>query len=163
VEALKRFPAVNASVDGNDIIYHGYYDIGIAVSSPRGLVVPVLRDCDGLGFAGIEKGIREFGRKAQDGSLSYEELSGGTFSITNGGIFGSMLSTPILNPPQSAILGMHAIKERPVAERGQVVIRPVMYLALSYDHRIVDGREAVQFLVTIKENLEDPARLLLRV
>ena len=163
VEALKRFPVVNASVDGNDIIYHGYYDIGIAVSSPRGLVVPILRDCDRLGFAEIEKGIRELGRKAQDGSLSYEELSGGTFSITNGGIFGSMLSTPILNPPQSAILGMHAIKERPVADRGQVVIRPVMYLALSYDHRIVDGRDAVQFLVTIKESLEDPARLLLQV
>ena len=163
VEALKRFPVVNASLDGNDIIYHGYYDIGIAVSSPRGLVVPILRDCDRLGFAEIEKGIREFGRKAQDGSLSYEELSGGTFSITNGGIFGSMLSTPILNPPQSAILGMHAIKERPVADQGQVVIRPVMYLALSYDHRIVDGREAVQFLVAIKESLEDPARLLLQV
>jgi len=163
VEALKRFPVVNASLDGNDIIYHGYYDIGIAVSSPRGLVVPILRDCDRLGFAEIEKGIREFGRKAQDGSLSYEELSGGTFSITNGGIFGSMLSTPILNPPQSAILGMHAIKERPVADQGQVVIRPVMYLALSYDHRIVDGRDAVQFLVSIKETLEDPARLLLQV
>jgi len=163
VEALKRFPVVNASVDGSDIIYHGYYDIGIAVSSPRGLVVPVLRDCDRLGFAGIEQGIRDLGTKARDGSLSYDELSGGTFSITNGGIFGSMLSTPILNPPQSAILGMHAIKERPVAVDGQVVIRPVMYLALSYDHRIIDGAEAVRFLVTIKEALEDPARLLLQV
>jgi 2-oxoglutarate dehydrogenase E2 component (dihydrolipoamide succinyltransferase) len=163
VEALKRFPVVNASVDGNDIIYHGYYDIGIAVSSPRGLVVPVLRDCEHMSFADIEHGIRDFGKKAQEGTLSYEDLSGGTFSITNGGIFGSMLSTPILNPPQSAILGMHAITERPVAENGQVTIRPVMYLALSYDHRIVDGREAVQCLLTIKECLEDPARLLLQI
>ena len=163
VEALKRFPVVNASVDGSDIIYHGYYDIGIAVSSARGLVVPILRDCDQLGFADIERGIAEFGKKAQDGTLSYEDLTGGTFSITNGGIFGSMLSTPILNPPQSAILGMHAIKDRPVAENGQVVVRPVMLLALSYDHRIIDGREAVQFLVTIKDCLEDPARLLLQI
>ncbi len=163
VEALKRFPVVNASVDGSDIIYHGYYDIGIAVSSPRGLVVPILRDCDQLGFADIEKGIGDFGKKAKDGSLSYEDLTGGTFSITNGGIFGSMLSTPILNPPQSAILGMHNIKERAMVENGQVVVQPMMYLALSYDHRIIDGREAVQFLVTVKECLEDPARLLLQI
>jgi 2-oxoglutarate dehydrogenase E2 component (dihydrolipoamide succinyltransferase) len=163
VEALKRFPVVNASVDGSDIVYHGYYDIGIAVSSPRGLVVPILRDCDQMSFADIEKGIGEFGRKAKDGSLSYDDLTGGTFSVTNGGIFGSLLSTPILNPPQSAILGMHAIKERPMAVNGEVVIRPVMYLALSYDHRIIDGREAVQFLVAIKDCLEDPARLLLQV
>ena len=163
VEALKRFPVVNASVDGNDIIYHGYYDIGIAVSSPRGLVVPILRDADQLGFADIEQGIGDFAKKAKDGSLSYEDLSGGTFSITNGGIFGSMLSTPILNPPQSAILGMHNIKERAMVENGQVVVQPMMYLALSYDHRIIDGREAVQFLVTVKECLEDPARLLLQI
>ena len=163
VEALKRFPVVNASVDGQDIIYHGYYDIGIAVASPRGLVVPILRDCDQLSFAEIERGIAAYGQKAKEGTLSYEDLSGGTFSITNGGIFGSMMSTPILNPPQSAILGMHAIKDRPVVENGQIVIRPMMYLALSYDHRLIDGREAVQFLVTIKECLEDPARLLLQV
>ncbi len=163
VEALKRFPVVNASVDDKDIIYHGYYDIGIAVSSPRGLVVPVLRDCDRMSFADVEKGIADYGKKARDGSLSYEDLSGGTFSITNGGIFGSMLSTPIINPPQSAILGMHNIKQRPVVEDGQVVVRPVMYLALSYDHRIIDGREAVQSLVTIKDCLEDPARLLLQL
>lgn len=163
VEALQRFPVVNAAVDGNDIIYHGYYDIGIAVSSPRGLVVPILRNCDQLSMADIEQGILEFGRKAKDGSLSYEELTGGTFSITNGGVFGSMLSTPILNPPQSAILGMHKIQERPVIENGQVVAAPMMYLALTYDHRIIDGREAVQFLVTVKETLEEPARLLLRV
>ena len=163
VEALKRFPVINASVDGNDIIYHGYYDIGIAVSSPRGLVVPILRDCDRMGFADIEKGIGDYGKKAKDGSLSYEDLTGGTFSITNGGIFGSMLSTPILNPPQSAILGMHNIKERGMVENGQVVVQPMMYLALSYDHRIIDGRDAVQFLVTIKECLEDPARLLLQI
>jgi 2-oxoglutarate dehydrogenase E2 component (dihydrolipoamide succinyltransferase) len=163
VEALKRFPVVNASVDGQDIIYHGYYDIGIAVSSPRGLVVPILRDCDRLSFAEIEQGIREFGEKAKAGTLSYEELTGGTFSISNGGVFGSMLSTPILNPPQSAILGMHATQERPMVEDGQIVVRPMMYLALSYDHRIIDGREAVQFLVTIKQTLEDPARLLLQV
>jgi len=163
VEALKRFPVVNASVDGSDIIYHGYYDIGIAVASPRGLVVPILRNCDQMGFADIEKGIGDYGKKAKEGSLTYEELSGGTFSITNGGVFGSMMSTPIINPPQSAILGMHAIKERPMVENGQIVIRPMMYLALSYDHRLIDGREAVSSLVTIKECLEDPARLLLQI
>jgi 2-oxoglutarate dehydrogenase E2 component (dihydrolipoamide succinyltransferase) len=163
VEALQRFPVVNASVDEKDIVYHGYYDIGIAVSSPRGLVVPILRNCDQLSMADIEGGIGDFGSKAKEGTLSFEELTGGTFSITNGGIFGSLMSTPILNPPQSAILGMHKIQERPIAVDGQVVIRPMMYLALSYDHRIIDGREAVQFLVTIKETLEDPARLLLRV
>ena len=161
VEALKKFPLVNASIDGTDVVYHGYFDIGIAVSSPRGLVVPVLRDVEGLSFADIEKAIAEFGQRARDGKLTVEELSGGTFSITNGGIFGSMLSTPILNPPQSAILGMHNIVDRPVAENGAVVIRPVMYLALSYDHRLIDGREAVQFLVSIKQALEDPSRLLL--
>ncbi|HEB95018.1 MAG TPA: 2-oxoglutarate dehydrogenase complex dihydrolipoyllysine-residue succinyltransferase [Sedimenticola thiotaurini] len=163
IEALKRFPAVNASVDGSDIIYHGYYDIGIAVGSPRGLVVPILRDADQLTFAETEKAVRSFGRKAQEGSLSYEELTGGTFTISNGGVYGSMLSTPILNPPQSAILGMHNIQQRPVVENGEIVIRPMMYLALSYDHRIIDGREAVQFLVTIKNVLEDPARLLLQI
>lgn len=163
VEGLQRFPVVNASVDGSDIIYHGYYDIGIAVSSPRGLVVPILRNCDQLSMADIEQGIVDFARKSKDGSLSFEELTGGTFSITNGGVFGSLLSTPILNPPQSAILGMHKTMERPVVEKGQIVIAPMMYLALTYDHRIIDGREAVQFLVTIKETLEDPARLLLRV
>jgi len=163
VEALRRFPIVNASVDGNDIIYHGYYDIGIAVSTPRGLVVPILRNCDQLTMADIEQGIVEFGRKAKDGSLSFEELTGGTFSITNGGVFGSLVSTPILNPPQSAILGMHKVQERPMAEKGQVVVRPMMYLALSYDHRIIDGRDAVQFVVAIKDVLEDPARLLLRI
>jgi 2-oxoglutarate dehydrogenase E2 component (dihydrolipoamide succinyltransferase) len=163
VEALKRFPIVNASVDGIDIVHHDYYDLGIAVSSPRGLVVPVLRDADRLSFADIETKIREFGDKARDATLSIEELSGGTFTITNGGIFGSLLSTPIINPPQSAILGMHKIQERPVAEQGQVVIRPMMYLALSYDHRIIDGREAVSFLVAIKEQMEDPSRMLLQV
>ena len=163
VEGLKKFPVVNASVDGQDIVYHGYYDIGIAVGSPRGLVVPILRDADQLGFGEVEKSIREFGKKANDGSLTYEELTGGTFTISNGGVFGSMLSTPILNPPQSAILGMHSIQQRPVVEDGEIVIRPMMYLALSYDHRIIDGREAVQFLVTIKNILEDPARLLLQV
>ncbi len=163
VEALQRFPVVNASVDGNDILYHGYFDLGIAVSSPRGLVVPILRNCDQLSMAEIEQGISEFGRKAKDGTLSFEDLTGGTFSITNGGVFGSLLSTPILNPPQSAILGMHKTQERPIAEHGQIVIAPMMYLALTYDHRIIDGREAVQFLVTIKETLEEPARLLLRV
>lgn len=163
VEALKRFPAINSSIDGNDIIYHGFYDIGIAVATPRGLIVPVLRDADQLDFAGIEQSIANFGSKARDGSLSYEDLNGGTFTITNGGIFGSMLSTPILNPPQCAILGMHAIKERPVVEKGEIVIRPIMYLALSYDHRLVDGKEAVQFLVTIKECLESPAHLLLNI
>ncbi len=163
VEALRRFPIMNASVDENDIIYHGYYDIGMAVSSPRGLVVPILRNCDRLTMADIEQGILEFGRKAEDGTLSYEDLTGGTFSITNGGVFGSLLSTPILNPPQSAILGLHKIQDRPVAVQGEVVIRPMMYLALSYDHRIIDGRDAVQFLVTIKDTLEDPARLLMRI
>ena len=163
VEGLQRFPVLNASVDGNDIIYHGYYDIGIAVSSPRGLVVPILRNCDQLSMADIEQGIVDFAHKSKDGSLSFEELTGGTFSITNGGVFGSLLSTPILNPPQSAILGMHKTMERPIVEKGQIVVAPMMYLALTYDHRIIDGREAVQFLVTVKETLEDPARLLLRV
>ncbi|MES9992993.1 MAG: 2-oxoglutarate dehydrogenase complex dihydrolipoyllysine-residue succinyltransferase [Candidatus Thiodiazotropha sp.] len=163
VEALKQYPVVNATVDGDDILYHGYFDIGIAVSSPRGLVVPIMRDADQLSFAAIEQRIKDFGNKAKDGSLSYDDLTGGTFSITNGGVFGSMLSTPILNPPQSAILGMHSIQQRPVAEKGEVVIRPVMYLALTYDHRIIDGRDAVQFLVTIKQLLEDPSRLLLEI
>ncbi|MFI3215725.1 MAG: 2-oxoglutarate dehydrogenase complex dihydrolipoyllysine-residue succinyltransferase [Methylococcales bacterium] len=163
IEALKRFPVINASIDENDIIYHGYYDIGIAVSTEKGLIVPVLRDADQLDFAGIEQSIVEFGDKTRSGRLSYDDLKGGTFTITNGGIFGSMLSTPILNPPQSAILGMHAIKERAVVENGQIVIRPIMYLALSYDHRLIDGRDAVQFLVTIKECLESPAHLLLNI
>ena len=163
IEALKRFPAINASIDGTDIIYHGYYDLGIAVSTPRGLIVPVLQDADQLDFAGIEKSIGNFGEKAKAGTLTYNDLQGGTFTITNGGVFGSMLSTPILNPPQCAILGMHAIKERAVVENGQIVIRPIMYLALSYDHRLVDGREAVQFLVTVKECLESPAHLLLNI
>ncbi len=163
VEALKKFPLINASIAGNDIIYHGYFDIGIAVSAPRGLVVPVVRDADTLSFAEIEAQIRDYGAKARDSKLTIDDLTGGTFTITNGGIFGSLLSTPIINPPQSAILGMHKIQERPVAEHGQVVIRPVMYLALSYDHRIIDGREAVSFLVTIKQQLEDPARLLLQI
>jgi len=163
IEALKRFPAINASIDGSDIIYHGYYDIGIAVTTPRGLIVPILRDADQLDFAGIEKGIHDFGNKARNGSISVEDLSGGTFTITNGGIFGSMLSTPILNPPQCAILGMHAIKDRPIVENKEIVIRPIMYLALSYDHRLVDGKEAVQFLGVIKECLESPAHLLLNI
>ncbi len=163
VEALKRFPGVNASIDGNDIVYHGYQDIGVAVSSPRGLVVPVLRDADNMGFARIEKQILDFGEKARAGKLAIEELSGGTFTISNGGIFGSLLSTPILNPPQTAILGMHKIEERPVAVDGEVKILPMMYLALSYDHRLIDGKEAVQFLVTIKELLEDPTRLVLEI
>ena len=163
VEALKLYPVVNASVDEQDIIYHGFYDIGIAVSSPRGLVVPVLRDADLRNFAGIESGIADFGEKARNGNLSYEDLTGGTFTITNGGVFGSMMSTPILNPPQSAILGMHAINQRVVVENGEMIIRPMMYLALSYDHRIIDGKEAVSFLVTIKDFLEDPSRLLLNV
>ena len=163
VEALKKFPIINASVDGIDIVYHGYFDIGIAVSSPRGLVVPILRDADMLSFAKIESSIREFGDKARDGKLTIEDLTGGTFTITNGGVFGSLLSTPIINPPQSAILGMHKIQERPVAENGTVVIRPMMYVALSYDHRIIDGRDAVQFLVAIKELIEEPSRLLLQV
>jgi 2-oxoglutarate dehydrogenase E2 component (dihydrolipoamide succinyltransferase) len=161
VHALRKFPLVNASIDGNDIIYHGYYDIGIAVGSPRGLVVPILRNADQLSLADIEKTIADFGKRAQDGKLTIEELTGGTFSISNGGVFGSMLSTPIINPPQSAILGVHATKDRPVVENGQIVIRPMNYLALSYDHRIVDGREAVLSLVAIKEALEDPARMLL--
>jgi 2-oxoglutarate dehydrogenase E2 component (dihydrolipoamide succinyltransferase) len=161
VHALKKYPVVNASIDGTDIVYHGYFDIGVAVGSPRGLVVPVVRNADQMTFAQIEKQIAEYGKKAQDGKLGLEELSGGTFSISNGGVFGSMLSTPIINPPQSAILGVHATKDRPVVENGQVVIRPINYLALSYDHRIIDGREAVLFLVSIKEALEDPSRLLL--
>ncbi len=159
--ALKKFPILNASVDGNDIVYHGYFDIGIAVSSPRGLVVPILRNVDQMTLADIEKQIADYGNKAREGKLSIEELTGGTFSISNGGVFGSMLSTPIINPPQSAILGIHATKERPVVEDGQIVIRPINYLALSYDHRIIDGREAVLGLVAMKELLEDPARLLL--
>ena len=161
VHALKKYPVVNGSIDGSDIVYHGYFDIGVAVGSPRGLVVPVVRNADQLTFAQIEKQISDYGKKAQDGKLGLEELTGGTFSISNGGVFGSMLSTPIINPPQSAILGVHATKDRPVVENGQVVIRPINYLALSYDHRIIDGREAVLFLVSIKEALEDPSRLLL--
>ncbi len=160
VHALKKFPVLNASVDGNDIVYHGYFDIGVAVGSPRGLVVPVLRNADQMTFAEIELKIAEFGVKARDGKLGIEEMTGGTFSISNGGVFGSMLSTPIINPPQSAILGVHATKDRPVVENGQIVIRPINYLAMSYDHRIIDGREAVLGLVAMKEALEDPARLL---
>ncbi|GAB1436660.1 2-oxoglutarate dehydrogenase complex dihydrolipoyllysine-residue succinyltransferase [Sphaerotilus sulfidivorans] len=160
VAALKKYPVLNASVDGNDIVYHGYFDIGIAVGSPRGLVVPIIRNADQMSFADIEKKIAEFGKKAKDGKLGLEDLSGGTFSISNGGTFGSMLSTPIINPPQSAILGVHATKDRAVVENGQVVVRPINYLAMSYDHRIIDGREAVLGLVTMKEALEDPARLL---
>lgn len=160
-EALKRFPDINASIDGSDIVYHGYCDIGIAVSSDRGLVVPILRDAETLSMAEIERRIRDFGSRAQEGRIGMDEMTGGTFTITNGGVFGSLVSTPILNMPQSAILGMHAIQERPVAENGEVVIRPMMYLALSYDHRIVDGKDSVQFLVAIKNLLEDPARLLL--
>src|SRR5690606_34474369 len=163
VAALKRYPMVNASIDGNDIIYHGYFDIGIAVASPRGLVVPIIRNADQLSIAEIEKIIADFGVRAQEGKLTIEELTGGTFSISNGGVFGSMLSTPIFNPPQSAILGVHATKERPVVENGQIVVRPMNYLALSYDHRIIDGREAVLSLVAIKEALEDPARMLLDI
>jgi 2-oxoglutarate dehydrogenase E2 component (dihydrolipoamide succinyltransferase) len=160
VHALKKYPVLNASVDGNDIVYHGYFDIGIAVGSPRGLVVPILRNADQMSFAEIEKKIAEFGAKARDGKLGIEEMTGGTFSISNGGVFGSMLSTPIINPPQSAILGVHATKDRAVVENGQVVVRPINYLAMSYDHRIIDGREAVLGLVSMKEALEDPARLL---
>jgi len=163
VEALKKFPVINASIEGEDILYRGYFDIGIAISSPRGLVVPVLRDADTLSLAAIESGITELGEKAGNGKLTIEELTGGTFTITNGGVFGSLLSTPIINPPQSAILGMHKIQDRPVAENGEVVIRPMMYLALTYDHRIIDGRDAVQFLISIKEQLEDPSRLLLQI
>ncbi len=162
-EALKRFPAVNASIDGNDIVYHGFADVGVAVSSDRGLVVPVLRNAESMSLAEIENGIATFGKKARDGKLSIEEMTGGTFTITNGGTFGSMMSTPIVNPPQAAILGMHNIIQRPMAVNGQVVIRPMMYLALSYDHRLIDGKEAVTFLVTIKNLLEDPSRLLLDI
>ncbi|MEO9455199.1 2-oxoglutarate dehydrogenase complex dihydrolipoyllysine-residue succinyltransferase, partial [Chromobacterium phragmitis] len=161
VAALKKYPIVNASVDGNDIVYHGYFDIGVAVGSPRGLVVPVIRNADQLSLADIEKQIADFGKRAQEGKLTVEELTGGTYTISNGGTFGSMMSTPIINPPQSAILGMHATKERAVVENGQVVVRPMMYLAQSYDHRIIDGREAVLSLVAIKDAIEDPARLLL--
>lgn len=163
IEALKRFPGVNASIDGTDVIYHGYYDIGIAVSTERGLVVPILRDADALSFAAIEQGIADLGTKARTNKLTMEDLTGGTFSITNGGVFGSLLSTPILNPPQGAILGMHGINQRPVVVDGEIAIRPMMYLALTYDHRLIDGRESVLFLRTIKELLEDPARLLLQV
>ena len=161
VHELKKYPVVNASIDGTDIVYHGYFDIGVAVGSPRGLVVPVVRNADQMNFAQIEKQISDYGKKAADGKLGLEDLTGGTFSISNGGVFGSMLSTPIINPPQSAILGVHATKDRPVVENGQIVIRPINFLALSYDHRIIDGREAVLFLVSIKEALEDPSRLLL--
>ena len=163
VEALKRFPSVNASIDGNDIVYHGYYDISVAVSTDRGLVVPVVRDADALGLHQIEDAIAEYGSRARDGKLTLEEMQGGTFTISNGGVFGSLLSTPILNPPQTGILGMHKIEQRPVAEGGEVVVRPMMYLALSYDHRLIDGREAVRFLVTVKELIEDPARILLEL
>jgi 2-oxoglutarate dehydrogenase E2 component (dihydrolipoamide succinyltransferase) len=163
VEALKNFPLVNASVEGSDIIYHDYYDIGIAVSSDRGLMVPILRDVDRQSFAEIEGNIAALARKARDGTMTMEDLTGGTFTITNGGVFGSLLSTPILNPPQSAILGMHAIQERPMAVDGEVLVRPMMYVALTYDHRIIDGREAVQFLVKLKQLLEDPGRLLLQL
>ncbi|WP_373818115.1 2-oxoglutarate dehydrogenase complex dihydrolipoyllysine-residue succinyltransferase, partial [Glaesserella sp.] len=163
VEALKRYPEVNASIDGDDVVYHNYFDVSIAVSTPRGLVTPVLRDCDKLSMADIEKAIKALAEKGRDGKLTVEDLTGGNFTITNGGVFGSLMSTPIINPPQSAILGMHAIKDRPVALNGQVVIRPMMYLALSYDHRLIDGRESVGFLVAIKDLLEDPTRLLLEI
>jgi len=163
VEALRRFPIVNAYVDGTDIVYHDYYDIGVAVSTERGLIVPILRDADLMSCADVEKSIGNFAKKGRDGTITIDELTGGTFSITNGGVFGSLMSTPIVNAPQSAILGMHKIQDRPMAVNGQVAIRPMMYLALTYDHRIIDGRDAVQFLVTIKDCLEDPARLLLQV
>jgi 2-oxoglutarate dehydrogenase E2 component (dihydrolipoamide succinyltransferase) len=163
VEALRRFPVVNAYVDGTDIVYHDYCDVGVAVSTDRGLIVPILRDADLMSYADVEKAVAAYAQKARDGQIALEDLTGGTFSITNGGVFGSLLSTPIVNSPQSAILGMHKVQERPVAVNGQVLVRPMMYLALTYDHRIVDGREAVQFLVTIKDCLEDPARLLLQV
>ncbi|MBW7931776.1 MAG: dihydrolipoyllysine-residue succinyltransferase, partial [Gammaproteobacteria bacterium] len=163
IEALRRFPVVNASVEGNEIVYHDYHDVGIAVSTDRGLIVPVVRDADRLSFADIEAAINDYGRRAREGGIGMDELTGGTFTVTNGGIFGSLLSTPILNPPQSAILGMHKIQERAVVVDGQVVARPMMYLALTYDHRIIDGREAVQFLVAVKDALEDPSRLLLQV
>ena len=162
-EALKRFPAVNGSIDGNDIVYHGYYDVGVAVGTDRGLVVPIIRDADGLSLAQIEESIRDYGLKARDGKLAHEDMAGGTFTISNGGVFGSLMSTPILNPPQTAILGMHKIQDRPMAVNGQVVIQPMMYLALSYDHRLIDGSEAVRFLVTIKDLLEEPARMLLDI
>lgn len=162
-EALRRFPAVNASIDNNDVVYHNYQDIGVAVSTPNGLVVPVLRNAENMGLADIESGVRDFGLRARDGKISIDEMTGGTFTITNGGVFGSLLSTPILNPPQTAILGMHKIQERPMAVNGEVVIQPMMYLALSYDHRLVDGKEAVQLLVAIKDMLEDPARILLEI
>jgi 2-oxoglutarate dehydrogenase E2 component (dihydrolipoamide succinyltransferase) len=163
VEALRAFPAVNARIDGSDIIYHNYFNIGVAVSTERGLMVPVIRDADRLGFAAIEKAVAEFAKKARDGAIAVGDLQGGTFTITNGGVFGSLLSTPILNPPQSGILGMHAIQRRPVAVDDQVVVRPMMYLALSYDHRIIDGREAVSFLVKVKEGIENPERMMLEI
>lgn len=163
IEALKRFPVVNASVEGNDIIYHEYYDIGVAVSTDRGLMVPILRDADEMRFADIEKSVTQFATRAREGTISLEELTGGTFTITNGGVFGSLMSTPIVNSPQSAILGMHKIQDRAMVVEGQVVVRPMMYIALTYDHRIIDGKEAVQFLVTVKECLEDPSRLLLQI
>ena len=162
-EALKRFPEVNASIDGNDVVYHGYQDIGVAVSTEDGLVVPVLRDADFMSIADVEAAIRDLGLKARDKKLTIDEMTGGTFTVSNGGVFGSLLSTPILNPPQTAILGMHTIKDRPVAVDGEVVIRPMMYLALSYDHRLIDGKTAVQFLVTVKELIEDPSRILLQL
>jgi len=163
IEALKRFPAVNASIDGNDIVYHGYFDIGVAVSSPRGLVVPVLRDVDQMNLAEIEKAIGDYVERAKDNRINIEDMTGGTFTLSNGGVFGSLLSTPILNPPQSGILGMHKIQQRPVVEGEQIVARPMMYLALSYDHRIIDGKEAVQFLVALKDVIEDPARMIIGV
>ncbi len=163
IEALKKFPALNASVDGNDIIYHEYYDIGVAVSTDRGLMVPIIRDADTKSFAAIETEIAQYARKAREGSIALEDLTGGTFTITNGGVFGSLMSTPIVNAPQSAILGMHKTQERPMVVSGQIAIRPMMYLAVTYDHRIIDGREAVQFLVTVKECLEDPGRMLLGI
>ncbi|MFO0335464.1 MAG: dihydrolipoyllysine-residue succinyltransferase, partial [Pseudomonadota bacterium] len=163
VEALRKYPVVNAYVDGSDILYHDYYDVGVAVSTDRGLIVPVLRDADLMSMADIEKSVTAYAQKAREGTIGIEELTGGTFSITNGGVFGSLMSTPIVNAPQSAILGMHKVQDRPVVVNGQVVVRPMMYLALTYDHRIIDGREAVQFLVTIKDCIEDPARLLLQV
>jgi 2-oxoglutarate dehydrogenase E2 component (dihydrolipoamide succinyltransferase) len=162
-ESLKRFPAINASIDGSDIVYHGYQDVGVAVSTEGGLVVPVLRDADFMSLADIEASIRDFGERARDNKLTIEDMTGGTFTITNGGVFGSLLSTPILNPPQTGILGMHKIQERPIAIDGKVEVRPMMYLALSYDHRLVDGRDAVQFLVSVKDFIEDPARILLQI
>jgi 2-oxoglutarate dehydrogenase E2 component (dihydrolipoamide succinyltransferase) len=163
VSALKEIPAVNGEIDGEDLVYKNYYDIGVAVGTPAGLVVPVLRDADGLGFAAVEKGIAELGRKARDGKLSIAELTGGTFTISNGGVYGSLMSTPILNPPQSGVLGMHKIQQRPMVIGGEIKVRPMMYLALTYDHRVIDGREAVTFLVRVKECIEDPERLLLEV